>query len=496
MRLNIGTRLFLVISLLSIALLVTSAVVTRWNFERGFLGYVEEQESARIQATASALAEVYTRDEGWQRLRADPRHWHDVLRGAGEGRPPDQRKHDDDAGELRRPPPPRAADQRERHPPSPGPGGPRGRRPPPPHDPLNIARRYALTDAGGTAVAGRLSAGESQQVPILVAAEQVGTLHVAKLTELEASIDQRFAEQQQRSTYALLAVAVLVAATLSALMAKQFTRPVRNLASGAKAITSGDYSTRIDASRSDELGALARDFNHLAQTLAKNRESRRQWISDIAHELRTPLAILQGELEALEDGVRAYDDATRRSLQAEIARLGGLVADLHDLSTSDEGRLSVKMASTDIVGALREAIGRAGARLAEANITVRERFPKAPMPIEADEARLHQLFSNLIENTLRYTDAPGELAVDCTPGDATVIIEFADSAPGVPDAALPQLFNRLYRVDSSRSRETGGSGLGLAICAAIVAAHHGHISARHSATGGVCIRIELPVEYT
>ena len=354
--------------------------------------------------------------------------------------------------------------------------------------------RYALTDATGVTVVGRLSANDSQQVPILVAGERVGTLHVAKLTELEESIDQQFAEQQQRSTYALLAIAVLVAATLSALMARQFTRPIRELAIGANAITEGDYSTTIDASRTDELGALANDFNELAHTLAKNRESRRQWISDIAHELRTPLAILQGELEALEDGVRTYDDATRRSLQAEITRLGALVADLHDLSASDEGRLTVEMASVDVARLLRELVGHADARLAAANIEIHTHLPAEPVPIEADAARLQQLFTNLVENTLRYTDSPGKLTIRCDSDETAVTIEFADSAPSVPDAALARLFDRLYRVDTSRSRETGGSGLGLAICEAIVAAHHGSIVAGHSRHGGVSIRIQLPVK--
>ncbi len=494
MRLNIGTRLFLIISLLSVAILVTNAALTRWNFERGFFGYVEELEATKIAATAAALAEVYTTDGSWQRFSGDPRHWHDLLRGAGERRAGGQRKGPGQANERNRPPPPQSSAQRDRRPPPPGRGDPRDRRPPPPPDPFNVTGRYALTDADGAAVVGKPSGTESREIPILVAGDQVGTLHVARLTELEESIDQSFAEQQQRSIYALLAVAVLVAATLSALMARQFTRPIRELTIGANAIADGDYSTRIDASRNDELGALARDFNGLAQTLAKNRASRRQWISDIAHELRTPLAILQGELEALEDGVRSYNDATRRSLQAEIARLGGLVADLHDLSASDEGRLTVEVANVDITGLLRNLLGHTSTRLAAANIELHEHLPDEPLHIEADDARLQQLFTNLIENTLRYTDSPGELRVQCHSDGSAVTIEFADSAPGAPDAALPQLFDRLYRVDTSRNRETGGSGLGLAICQAIVNAHHGTITASHSQLGGVSIRVQLPIK--
>lgn len=493
MRLNIGTRLFLIISLTSVAVLVANAALTRWSFERGFFGYVEELESARIDAAAEALAQVYAEDGGWQRLGGDLRRWHDLLRGADQRRPGTEPKFPPPGGALDRPPP-RDGDRQGRRPP--GPGDQRGRRPPPPPDPLRVAERYALTDAEGATIVGRLSQGDSQQMPIVVAGATVGTLHVARLTELEQSIDRSFAQQQQQSIYLLLALAVLIAAAISGLMAKQFTRPIRELAVGANSIAEGDYETRIDANRNDELGVLARDFNRLAKTLAKNRESRRRWISDIAHELRTPLAILQGELEALEDGVRTFDDATRGSLQAEIKRLGGLVADLHELSTSDEGRLTVEMADVDVSGLLRELIGQSSGRLVSGGIDVTQRLPSEPTTITADSARLRQLFANLIENTLRYTDSPGRLEVRCEHDDANVTIEFADSAPSVPDAALPLLFDRLYRVDTSRSRETGGSGLGLAICEAIVEAHRGRISASHSELGGVCIRIELPIAQT
>lgn len=485
MRLKIGTRLFLIFSLVSAAILILNAALTRWNFQRDFLAYVEELETARVDTVAERLSDVYASDGGWQRLQEEPRRWHDVLRdaeanrrrGAVGGPPPAHRPGPDSRP---RPPP-----GREKGPPG----------PPPPGDPLRIGQRYALADAAGTELIGRIRPGEgSRSLPILVDGRTVGTLHVARLSEPETPIDQTFDRQQLQSIYTSLAIAVAISALLSGLFARQLTRPIRALTAGANAIASGDYAARIDTDRGDELGVLAGDFNRLAATLDRNRQLRQQWIADIAHELRTPLSILRGELDALEDGVRSFGTDTRRSLQAEIERLTALVADLHELSTSDEGRLTVQPRRIDLSGLLRDTLQKSAARVAAAGIELSTDLPGEPVEVDADPARLEQLIANLIENSLRYTNSPGRLHVSCRLDGNGACVEFSDSAPGVPDHALERLFDRLYRADASRSRATGGSGLGLAICQAIVDAHGGSIDATHSALGGVTITMRLPAE--
>lgn len=479
MRLNIGTRLFLIVALVSVAILVFNAALTRWSFQRDFLAYVEENEAARMTRVVASLSDIYAADGNWERFRDNPRRWHDVLRNAsGNGGRP--------AG-----PPPRepTSERRPRGGPPPPPGA--GGRPP--GDPLLVGQRYALADAGGAHVAGNArSVRNGRQVPILVAGDTVGTLHVAPLPGPVDPVDQSFDRQQLRSMYASLAIAIVISALLSALFARQLTRPIRALTAGAKTIASGDYATRIETDRQDELGALANNFNQLAETLERSRASRQQWIADIAHELRTPLSILRGELDALEDGVRAFNADARRSLQAEIERLSALVNDLHELSASDEGRLTVQPLDLDVVELLSHTLDQHGARIRTAGLELTTSFPTAPVILQADATRLAQLFANLIENSLRYTDAPGRLHVACRHVNSAAIIEFSDSAPGVPEHALDRLFDRLYRVDPSRSRDSGGSGLGLAICHAIVAAHEGRIDARRSAFGGITISIELP----
>ena len=475
MRLTIAGRLFLALALTSAVTLILNAGLTRWNFQRGFMAYIEELEAQRIERIRSTLADAYVADE-WDSLRTSPRSWHDVLVRSGS-----------------RPPPPRAG----RPPPGDGPGRPgrerRGDRPPRPADPLRVGQRFALLDASDQLVAGRaVVSEETDRYPIESRGERVGTLLVAKIPDLRAPGDREFSREQQKASYLSLAVAIAVAALLSAILARQITRPIRSLAEGTKAIAKGEFGANVAADRHDELGELARDFNQLSDTLFNNRESRRQWTNDIAHELRTPLSIIKGELDAIRDGVRPFDESTLESLRAEAERLGKLVADLRQLAISDEGRLTLEITSVDVVQLLHDSLLAAEIRLSEAGIKLETELPDYPLMISADPNRIDQLFANLIANTIRYTDSPGQLLVTCRTEHDQLLIDFQDSPPDVPDAALERIFDRLYRVDASRSRATGGSGLGMAICAAIVSGHGGSISASRSQLGGLRVSISLP----
>lgn len=470
MRITIATRLFLALTLTSLVILTVNAAVARWNFERGFLDYVAQQEADAIGAAASELAAVYRGDGSWASLEGNPRRWNDLLRPDGEPPPPRGRR----PGMEKRPG-----------------GGP------PPPDPLGIGRRAALLDADGSVIVGRPeNVNGSRQVPIVLDGQTVGFIAIAPQRELTNQVDQSFAQNQERSIYLIAVAALLFAAAISAIFASQLTRPIRALASGARSIAAGDYETRIPATRSDELGDLAGDFNQLAETLEKNRESRQRWVADIAHELRTPLAILRGELDAIEDGVRSFDAATQKSLQAEVSRLSKLVGDLHDLSIHDEGGLDYQSDRINVVGLLAAALDNAGNRFRDAGIRLTRDLPKDTVEVLGDATKLEQLLANLLENTLRYTDSPGTLHVRCFVDSNVVNLQFADSAPGVPSQMLAQLFDRLFRVSASRSRETGGSGLGLSICKAIVEAHGGTIEAKNSDAGGLLIQVQLPVAGT
>ena len=232
----------------------------------------------------------------------------------------------------------------------------------------------------------------------------------------------------------------------------------------------------------------------MALTLEKNEKARRQWVADISHELRTPLAVLRGEIEALLEGIRSTTPESIRSLHAEVLRLNRLVDDLYQLALSDLGTLTYHKENLDLAEILRDFIEPYGAEFARKSIRFSADIAQGfEITVFADSERLHQLFANLIDNSLKYTDTGGELIIrlTCSTGQATV--DFEDSAPGVPEEELDRLFDRLYRVEASRSRSSGGAGLGLAICKNIVEAHEGTISAHPSPLGGVLIRVTMPV---
>ena len=469
---TIGTRLFLALTAVSVLILTLNAAITRWNFQRGFLDYVAEQELDTINEAAENLAMAYQQAGGWDRIRDNPRRWNDLLRRSS-GPPPGGPRNAPPGGPRSGPPPSH--------------GGP------PPDDPFELGRRVSLLDASGALVMGRHDAQDSARtVAVIVDDVTVGFVSIAPQRQLTDQIDRKFAKEQERSIYVIALAALVLAALISALLARQLTRPIRSLAAGARAISGGDYDTRIPEVRDDELGDLAHEFNELATTLEKNRVARRQWVADIAHELRTPLAVLRGELDAIEDGVRQFDAASQRSLQDETSRLMKLVDELHDLSVYDEGGQRYHHESFDIVAALGDILASSKNRLADAAIDIVSQLPDHRIIVVADATKLERVFLNLVENTIRYTDAPGQLSIACKESDDSVVIEFADSAPGVSPAGLARLFDRLFRIDPSRNRETGGSGLGLAICKSIIEAHYGRIEAKSSELGGVLIRIHLP----
>jgi two-component system sensor histidine kinase BaeS len=284
---------------------------------------------------------------------------------------------------------------------------------------------------------------------------------------------------------------VCLAAVAAWWLARLLVTPLLRITDATHRLSGGDYDVRIPVLGQDELGRLSHDFNQLAQALAQHERLRRSFMADMSHELRTPLAVLKGELEAIEDGVRASTPATLASLRSEVDTLTKLVDDLFDLSLSDVGALRYRMAEVDVGELLEVALTAFSVRFSERGLKVEQRIA-SPLPILADEGRLQQLFNNLLENCARYIDQGGTLRIRCNVIDSNAVIELEDSGPGVPPDIIPHLFERFFRVESSRTRAQGGAGLGLAICRNIVAAHGGSITATQGQLGGLLVRVRLP----
>jgi two-component system sensor histidine kinase BaeS len=353
-------------------------------------------------------------------------------------------------------------------------------------------RRYALYDADGASVIGPPQQWpDAVSLPIEMEGRRVGSLLFQPLPRLESSWDLDFARSQLTHGVATALVVLVLAILVSMVFARRLVAPLRWMADRARRIANGDYAARVASERSDEIGELGRDFDAMAEALQRNRDARQRWTAEISHELRTPIAVMRAELDALEDGVRKFDDGAVRSLSAEAQRLSRLVEDLYQLSLADAGALAYRFEQLDLSLLLDEILDAHAAAFAAAGLKITRALAPGAM-VRADGGRAGQLFANLCANSSRYTDAGGEVRVTLEDAGARWRILWDDSEPGVPREALPRLFEPLFRVDASRSRAAGGAGLGLAIVRRITEAHAASIKAEASPLGGVRIVIEWP----
>jgi two-component system, OmpR family, sensor histidine kinase BaeS len=452
---RLHVKLFLVIAGAIAGLTLVTYLVFTWSFERGFVQYVTRADDARLELMTDRLAEVYAREGGFTALATDTGRWMAMSRDA-----------------LGLPSSAEAGQHREL--------------------PLTIDPRLLLFDAGHRRLIGSPDA-EARAVlkPIDTNGPIVGYLGYVPRIERVQSLERVYLRRQHQAFAAVAVGMVLAALVLAAGLAYWLTRRVRALVRGTNALIRGDYAARVTPRGHDELARLARDFNTLAATLAASQEARRAWVADISHELRTPLAVLRGEIESLQDGVRALDDNSVTSLANETARLTRLVEDLHTLSLSDSGALTYHREPVDLADVLRDAVAGWRREAEERGLTLAMNLEDHTIVL-ADETRLAQVFANLMQNSLRYTDAPGRIAISLRRERDHAVIDWQDSAPGVAAEELPRLTERLYRVDASRSRVSGGAGLGLAIARAIVEGHGGRLVTAASPLGGLAVRLELP----
>ena len=537
--------MFLAVLIACLTISLTMGYALRLSFENGFLHYVRARDAGRMNAVMAKVTAEYAAHGSWNFLRQHPEEWITLLDAAHDqalrqemveaqtNKLPSWRTFPGSASVqqmlgplsgneershwgMRLPAPPFAdsgvAANRDR---IVGRDGPFDEAPyeRPPRPPIGRGGRDApqpatLYDANHDLVATTDSEPPPDVAlkPVVYNGKIVGWIAANAPNTLSDAADIAFQAQQARATWEIAGVAVIVAALVAMLLARIVLAPVKRLMIATHRLAGGDYTTRVAAGRRDELDRLAGDFNVLADSLQRAERSRRDFIADISHELRTPLAVLRGELEAIEDGVHAFDRHSLASLQNEVAMLNKLIEDLYELSLSDVGALSYRKVPADIgqlvrasVEAMRESFR---AKTIALSLTLPEPGPSLQvsangatgMIFQVDPARFVQLLKNLLLNSLRYTDPGGDVCVSVSVGPRGWQLDIQDSLPGVPAEALPHLFERLYRVDESRSRQSGGAGLGLALCRAIVTAHGGTIEARPSPLGGVWITAHFEPE--
>jgi len=299
-----------------------------------------------------------------------------------------------------------------------------------------------------------------------------------------------------------LGVALLMA-VLGALLARTITRPVERLKTAAARMAAGDFSFRVAANRSDELGQLARAFNDMAAKIElqvgemqRQEALRRELVANVSHDLATPLTAIQGYIEALADGV-VHDERGReescRIISKEVARLRRLVSDLQQMARLEAGASALDLAPLDLPTLIEETLAVVRPEFERKGVELQSALPADLPLVHADADKITQVLLNLVDNGLRYTPSGGSVHVEGTIANGSARITVRDTGSGIAAADLERIFDRFYRADPSRTGATGGSGLGLAIARAIITAHGGTINATSAPGAGTAITFTLPL---
>ena len=365
-------------------------------------------------------------------------------------------------------------------------------------------RTFGLADASGVVLVGleelyptgsQLTVQQLESgVPILYEGQQVGTLLSSRSISY-SGLEQTFLNQVNQGLIWILLAAVLVVSLLSLLVSRNFTRPIKSLTAASHNLAEGKRTQLVEVRSSDELGELGKSFNRMSQEIENSERLRKQMTADIAHDLRTPLTVIGGYVEAARDGALDLTPERLDVLGLEINRLNRLVSDLRTLSQSDSGELIISREAVDpaclltkIRDVFRLQAEQKGIRL---EVGTAEGLPA----LNGDEGRLMQVLENLVANAIRHTPAGGQIGLSVSPAtDSTALLfKVADNGEGIPAEELPLIFERFHRVDKSRHADSNQSGLGLAIARAIVEAHGGKIWAESLPDSGTTISFEIPL---
>jgi len=284
---------------------------------------------------------------------------------------------------------------------------------------------------------------------------------------------------------------VVIALFLGGVLFMQITRPLGKLGDAARKLAQGDYQ-RVEVDSGDEVGELAQAFNEMAESLQMAEELRKNMVADIAHELRTPLTVIQGHLEALQDGVFAPTQENVGVIHEETLLLARLIDDLRELALADAGRLEIERGPVDLVAVISKVVTGMRKRASEKGVVLVEEVPERLPGVRGDAQRISQVISNLLSNGITYTPSGGKVTVAAQEVNGWIEVRVADTGPGILPEEIPYLFARFYRSDGARSRAQGGSGLGLAIAKQLVEAHGGRIWAESEVGRGATFIFTLP----
>ena len=333
-----------------------------------------------------------------------------------------------------------------------------------------------------------------QSIPLEVSGEVVGyLLPEGGIPQLPDDFEDLLIERVNRATLLAALASGGIAILLALILAAIILKPVRGLTDAAKKMSGGDLSQRVDVGGTDEFATLGQTFNKMAQSLQEAEVRRRAMTADIAHELRNPLAIQRAHLEALQDGVYPLNSDNLEPIMEQNQQLTRLVEDLRTLALVDAGSLALNKRKTDLVDVCQDTVKRFEPQVLGKKITIVTDCKEADLWVAADKERLQQILDNLMQNALRYTPNEGWIKFGLKKTGGLAHITIHNSGPQLSPEAQKHLFERFYRAEKARDRESGGTGLGLAIARQLAEAHGGSLSGSNHPNGGVVFELTLPL---
>lgn len=357
-------------------------------------------------------------------------------------------------------------------------------------DRLGLSSRLSLYDANKQFVVGEPSDSPVSYRPIMVNDKVVGYLGLKPVLDQDDAISINFFSNQKRYLLLVYGLTFLTSLIAALLLATYFKKPIQRLLQGTRELTKGNFQHQVTVNRNDELGDLSTELNHLAVILDQHEQSRRQWVADTSHELKTPLAVLQAQIEAMQDGIRKPTPEHFESMLRQVTSLKKLTQDLADLAQAEAQQLKCYIAEVNPWNVVLQEVENFKPKFAQADLSVSVQGEGANLQLDID--RFKQIMVNLLGNSIRYTEAGGEVRVHTEQSETEWSVIVDDSPLGLSDEQLSRLGERFYRVDDSRTRSTGGTGLGLALSGKIAQALGGKLSFEHSPLGGLRCKLTFP----
>jgi two-component system sensor histidine kinase BaeS len=487
MKLSIRQRMQLYILLFTVVILLLVIGAVRYTVKVRFIEYLNDSQNQSLVQLSQRFEQKYAATpENWANLIQNSRVFErEVLQQFNESSLDFHPSQADDISPAIR------GAMRDEHPfarPHFMPMDRRGR--PPQRLPIAIK----LIDKNGTYIYGFARKDVKQyEVPIYDAHHQLlATLAVGELTKASNPKEQAYLNALMQSLWWIVGISLLIALLLANILASFILKPIKALNRAADALGERVFDTRISTAQQDELGQLSDAMNSMASKLEQHEQKQREWLGYISHDLRTPITVLKVEIEALIDGLCPVTPSALLSLQQEVDDVSQLLDQFHQFAVSNM-KPHTQRSLINPLESLFETVGRAEILSQHAQLSCTVIQPPLPVMVYATKTELVQIWQNLLQNSIRYTDNAGKIVIECEKSDKQLCVRWLDSAPSVPEEMLELLEKPLFRVESSRNKQFSGSGLGLSIVKNMVAGLGGELFFETAELGGLCVLIKLPL---